>query len=105
MKKRILALLLAGLLTASLASCFNNSANDGNGTDGGTEPDQTTPSVEDTTTPPAPITFKDVDETVYTVVDKAKLLVDLDVLNSRQRIGIYCAVFTKPQYSGLINCP
>lgn len=77
MKKRILALLLAGLLTASLASCFNNSSNGGNETSGGgTEPDQTTPSVEDTTTPPAPITFKEVDETVYTVVDKAKLLID-----------------------------
>ncbi|MBQ9131605.1 MAG: SH3 domain-containing protein [Clostridia bacterium] len=76
MKKRILALLLAGLLTASLASCFNNSNNGDDTSGNGTEPSQTTPSIEDTTTPPEPITFKEVDETVYTVVDKAKLLVD-----------------------------
>ena len=79
MKKRILALLLAGLLTASLASCFNNSSNVGNKeTTGGTEPEQTTPSVEETTAPDEPIVFKEVDETVYTVVDKAKLLISPD---------------------------
>lgn len=75
MKKRILALLLAGLLTASLSSCFQPGSQTENPT-GGTEPQQTLPPENPTEEPNTPIVFTTVDETVYTVVDNAKLLVD-----------------------------
>lgn len=75
MKKRILALLLAGLMTASLASCKVNGTNN----PGGTEGDQTTPSDPSVTTPdpyaPQTPVWTDVDYTLY-VVTEAKLRQD-----------------------------
>ena len=69
MKKRILALLLAGLMTASLAACKVNGTNNPNGTEG----DQTTPgnptvTTPDPYTPPATV-WTDVDYTLYVVTE------------------------------------
>ena len=71
MKKRIVALLLAGLMTtAALASCRVQTNNNNN--PGGTEPNQgtsqTTPKPDDPSTPATP-TWTDADKTVYTVSD------------------------------------
>ena len=71
MKKRILALLLAGLLTASLASCINKTPRpDLNGT--GTEDEQT---QEDTSTPPpsTQITWIEDNTTVYVIASSVTL--------------------------------
>ena len=74
MKKRIVALLLAGLMTTTaLASCrVQGNFEDPNGT----EPNQTTPSSTQQTTPapddpytPPVVTWQDVDKSVYTVKD------------------------------------
>ena len=75
MKKRIVALLLAGLMTtAALASCRVQNS----GTPNGTEPSQTTPQNQQTTKPedtykPPVETWEDIDTTVYVVLDNAKL--------------------------------
>lgn len=71
MKKRIVALLLAGLLTASMASCV-------------TQTDRPTPEVtgteafqtreEEQTNPPVPVTWIDVDETVYVTASSMTLI-------------------------------
>ncbi len=74
MKKRIIALLLAGLMTtATLASCVVQNTKDPHKT----EPNQTPPTNQTTPDPgtvviPPVITWQDVDKTVYTVND-AKL--------------------------------
>ena len=71
MKKRIVALLLAGLMTtAALTSCRVQGNNDN---PEGTEPNQsnnqtTTTKPEDTYNPPVD-TWQDVDKYVYTVSD------------------------------------
>ncbi|MBO5295420.1 MAG: hypothetical protein J6B71_09290 [Clostridia bacterium] len=79
MKKRILALLLAGLLTASMASCV-------------TQTDRPTPSVSGTeeeqtrkpqeTEPPAVVTWVDVDETVYVISSSMTLIGVEDASNT-----------------------
>lgn len=63
MNKRILALLLAGLLTASMASCKSSTGKRDDST-GGSEPVQTqvTPDPSD---PSATVTWTEVNETVY----------------------------------------
>ena len=68
MKQRIVALLLAGLMTtAALASCRVQNG----GNPGGTEPDQTTPSTQTTPAPDTPIiptpSWQEVDKSVYTI--------------------------------------
>lgn len=67
MKKRIVALLLAGLMTtAALASCRVQN----NDNPGGTEPDETTPSTQVTTpaeTTPATPTWQEVDKSIFTI--------------------------------------
>ena len=71
MKKRIVALLLAGLMTtAALASCHVQ----GNGPHGNTEPEQNPPQTNQTTPDPGTsvtpsVTWQDVDKNVYTVND------------------------------------
>ncbi len=70
MKKRVIALLLAGLMTASLASCVAGSGNNG----GGTEGEQTRPQA---TTGATVNQFNDVDQTVYVISNTAKLLTDV----------------------------
>lgn len=64
MKKRILALLLAGLLTASMVSCITTKPRpDGPGLGGGTEDQQT---MDDTETDPVvTVTWISTDKTVY----------------------------------------
>lgn len=61
MKKRIVTLLLAGLLTASLVACTTTQERPNNG-NGGTE--QYTP-TDPNNNPSAPLTWTDVNETVY----------------------------------------
>lgn len=73
MKKRIFALLLAGLLTASMTSCFQGTSDPHD-----TNPHQTLPETDPETDPDAPIIFTDVDETVYTLSDNVKLLTEMD---------------------------
>ena len=63
MKKRILALLLAGLLTTSLVSCITTKPRPNPGLNTGTEQDQTT--EEPTTDPVVTVTWIDEDKTVY----------------------------------------
>ena len=69
MKKRIIALLLAGLMTtATLASCVVQHTNDPSKT----EPNQTLPNNQTTTDPGpvvTPVVWQDVEKTVYTVSD------------------------------------
>ena len=74
MKKRILALLLAGILTASLASCVTSGGRNDNESTGGTEEFQTR--GEDTTAV-TPVTWTEVDETVY-VTSSAMTLVSVE---------------------------
>ena len=69
MKKRILALLLAGVITASMVSCVSSS--DG-GRNDKTEPNQTR--VEDPNNNPNTVTWTDVNETVYVVAANLSLI-------------------------------
>lgn len=72
MKKRILALLLAGLITASLASCVTSENKRPNPDTGdGTEDQQTR--VEETTEPPVTIVWVDADDSVYVTADNVSL--------------------------------
>ncbi|MBQ7347211.1 MAG: hypothetical protein IJW55_04580 [Clostridia bacterium] len=74
MKKRILALLLAGILTASLASCVTTKdRNPGDDTGTGTEAYQTRDDGTGTTAP-TPVTWTDVDETVYVTASSMTLI-------------------------------
>lgn len=70
MKKRILALLLAGLMAVSLASCIKDKDNAG-----GTEGAQQLP-VGDPTDPAA--VWQDMDDYVYVTVEKVILRVNMD---------------------------
>lgn len=77
MKKRIFALLLAGLLTTSMVSCFQGTSDDPKDT----TPQQTLPNTNggvEPDTDPIAITFRDVDETVYTIEENVKLLTEMD---------------------------
>lgn len=73
MKKRLLALLLAGLLTASMASCTSQRGREDD-TKGpnGTEEDQTRPGEEETD-PPVTVTWTDVDDYVYVVSESVTM--------------------------------
>ena len=74
MKKRIFALLLAGLLAASMTSCFQGTSDPQD-----TNPQQTLPETNPSETDPdAPIIFTEVDETVYTLSDNVRLLTEMD---------------------------
>ena len=74
MKNRILALLLAGLITASMVACTDTKRRDeGLGT-GGTEEVQTKdPNSQDTPNNPSAVTWQDVNEQVYVISDKLTL--------------------------------
>ncbi|MBQ8433001.1 MAG: hypothetical protein IJX28_08980 [Clostridia bacterium] len=77
MKKRLLALLLAGLLTASMASCISGSSGN-NSTGGGTEPPQTPPAqTAGVTQPPITVTWQEVDDYVFVADVTLKLRVDM----------------------------
>lgn len=65
MKKRLFAMLLAGLLTASMASCVSTGQNNNTGENTQTLPPQTTTTTTGGTTVPTPTEWKDVDKTLY----------------------------------------
>lgn len=73
MKKRLLALLLAGLITASMVACTSERGreDDTHGVNG-TEAEQTRPN-EDETQPPVTVTWTDVDEDVYVLASSLTL--------------------------------
>jgi len=75
MKKRILALLLAGLITASLASCVTTQERPGGSQNGGTEATQN-PGEQNTNPPPAPTTWSDANDTVYVIAAMTLTAVD-----------------------------
>ncbi|MBQ9784457.1 MAG: hypothetical protein IJW29_03045 [Clostridia bacterium] len=68
MKKRLVALILAGLLTASMASCVatGNNTNTGGGENTLEQPSQGTTSGKDDPIVPQPNSWKEVDKTLYT---------------------------------------
>ena len=70
MKKRIFALLLAGLITLSAASCVSSKKRP----DGGTEGSQTRQPTVTTAPPAATVTWQDVNETVYVTASKFSLI-------------------------------
>ena len=73
MKKRLLALLLAGLITATLVSCSTEREREDNTKDpNGTEAEQTRP-TENETDPPITVTWTDVDEAVYVLANSLTL--------------------------------
>ncbi len=77
MKKRLIALILAGLLTASLASCTTESGRGDDDTSyGGTEAEQTR--GEDVTDPPVTVTWNEVDETVYVLAKDGMTLTEVN---------------------------
>ncbi len=82
MKKRILAILLAGLLTASLASCSSRKGREDQTTNGGgTEPQQTKVTTAATTVAPPPVQdFEDVDDHVFITLESVKLRVSTDTV-------------------------
>ncbi len=72
MKKRILALLLAGLMTASMAACVSSGeGGEGTGTGDASGSLQATVAIDPS------LELVDVDETVYTITETAKLLSDV----------------------------
>lgn len=78
MKKRILALLLAGILTASMTSCFNR-GNDPDDTSGSNTEDILTRAPSDSSnTTQAPDTWTEVADTVYTTTDNLTLRTDVN---------------------------
>ncbi len=70
MKKRLLALIMAGMLTASMASCVSTGSQDTTGGGENKNPVITTGGEDDKKNPAA--TWKDVDKTLYTF-EKAEL--------------------------------
>ncbi len=80
MKKRILALLLAGLLTASLAACTSTDHRGDGPQSGGTEANQTKRPVVTTAPPPAVVTWQDADDYVFVVDESVKLRVSTDTV-------------------------
>lgn len=74
MKKRLLALLLAGLITASLVACSSERGReDDTKAPGGTEDVQSRPDGTQETEPPVTVTWTDVDEYVYVTADNLTL--------------------------------
>ncbi len=90
MKRRLLALLLAGIMTASMASCVTSK---GNGTPTGTE---TNPPKQDQTDPADTVTWQEVNQTVYVTassmtligVDNASDVVSVAQVDKLQRVKI-----------------
>ncbi len=75
MKKRLLALLLAGLLTAGMVSCTTETQR-GNENTGGTEEQQTRPNEDETQTPT--LQWTDVDDYVYVIAKDGITLIAVD---------------------------
>ena len=69
MKKRILALILAALLTSSMASCVARSDGETPSGDGGTEPQQTTAPEAPTTDPGVTDSWNTVNKDAYVIAD------------------------------------
>lgn len=106
MNKRILALLLAGLMTASMAACTVGGGNGKATGDGGTEP---TPNRPGMTTGAPVINFVDVNDTVYTVADGVRLLTSMDSATGAVTVGKitelhrvkYSATWSVVEYNGV----
>ncbi len=101
MKKRVLALLLAGLITASMASCVS---------EGKKNPNQTNDPAQSTVAGPQTPTdqFQEVNETVYAIVNNASLLTDVGAttaaavvpqLTELRRVK-YSAAWSVVEYNG-----
>lgn len=74
MKKRILALLLAGLITASLASCVTSERRPDDTSDGsGSQTEESQSREEESTEPPVTVTFIEDPATVYVITDSLTL--------------------------------
>lgn len=74
MKNRILALLLAGLITASMVACTDTKSRDKGPGTGGTEQMQTKdPNSNQNGDPTVTVTWQDVNEQVYVISDKLTL--------------------------------
>ena len=73
MKKRILALLLAGLITASFASCISSSNRPNDETGSGTGTEETQTREEESSTEDATVTWEDDAATVYVTVNSLTL--------------------------------
>lgn len=81
MKKRILALLLAGIMTASFASCISSSKDNEKTGPGGTEQRQTkAPTTASTQQKDPTIQWKDEDDYVFTADATVKLRVSVDTV-------------------------
>ena len=74
MKKRILALLLAGLITASFASCVSSSNRPSDESNSGTGTEETQTREEASTTDETPVTWEDDVATVYVTANSLTLL-------------------------------
>lgn len=77
MKKRILALLLAGILTASMTSCFNR-GNNPDDTSGSNTEEVLTRAPGNESQTQAPETWTEVVDTVYTTTDNLTLRTDVN---------------------------
>ena len=89
MKKRLLALLLAGLLTASMGSCISREGSRAvtNGGIGGTEGIQNPPSsTEESKLPPAPTAWEDSDDFVYVTEVSVSLRVNISTTEGSIRV-------------------
>lgn len=78
MKKRILALLLAGILTASMTSCFNRDDNPEETSGSNTEEVLTRAPNDSGNTTQAQETWTEVEDTVYTTTDNLTLRTDVN---------------------------
>lgn len=114
LKKTITMMLIAGMLTASLASCVVKGNGDDPQDSGGTEPyipittnkneTPTTPSISNTD--PTKISYTVVDETVYTIsnaslkkADNVNESITLGELTELKRVGKH-ATWSKVEYNG-----
>ena len=90
MKKRLLALLLAGLLTASLGSCISREGSRGdvvtNSGIGGTEGTQKPPSSTEEIENPTPMTWEDADDFVYVTETSASLRINVSTTEGSFRV-------------------
>lgn len=88
MKKRILALLLAGLLTASMASCISREGSrDNTAGVGGTEGEQKPPSTTGgSILPPEPLTWEDADDYIYITETSVSLRVNVSTVEGSVKV-------------------
>lgn len=109
MKKRILALLLAGILTASMTSCFNRNDNPADST-GNTEEILTRAPIQTEDQTQAPDTWKDITDTVYTTTDNLTLRTQIDSNENTLKVNkltelkrtAYNSKWSRVEYNGAV---